>query len=200
MNRDGIETISLESTRQVDRRGKTASLVVIGAGSIALAVEAGIILVLRFATLERVASWTEGDSALVLGLLLVTFAAALGLLTTSAYLPGVTEIRISDAGLGLRYSNDRLRFLRWGDPGTRFELRDFSEFPRFLRQNRGYHLFLPTVPGAWTFHRNSVITREAFEALLQGAKDHNSAIRSFKGSSFPNGFRPIVHRVKGSPN
>lgn len=119
-------------------------------------------------------------------------------LTLPADFAGASAIQITDEGIQVCYANSKQRALPWSSSHTRFELRDFSEYPRMLRQRRGYHIYTPILTGAWIFHRRSVITREAFEGVLSAAQRGGARITTFKGSRFPNGFRPMVHRVRGA--
>jgi hypothetical protein len=180
-----------------DARGKKGAIYLPLAIALGLGSEWAVLVVPKLSELAH----SAGDSSRVLVIAYITVIAWTGvvvaLLTLPAYLAGATALRLDKEQVSIQYGRGKTRNLRWSSRRTRIELRDFSGYPKLVRQQRSYLLYLPTVPRAWIFHRRSVITRAAFEALLQAARTSSARVLTFRGSGFPNGCRPTVYRVFG---
>jgi len=188
---------SLDQLQLVDRRGKSF-LYLLLAGIIALSAEAVLLAIPRVAALEQRGLSTATGQAFEFVLLETIVIVAIAALTIPAYLTGARSVEVDDHGIRIDYGGLNSRELLWDDTHARFALIDYSEYSRMLHQSRGYHLYVPYVPGLWSFNRRSLLTRDAFQAILVKATEKEVSVTTIRGNALWYGRSPLIHRIRGS--
>jgi hypothetical protein len=192
----GSLSFSLEKLRIADLRGKS-SLYLVLAIVIGLTVEAVLVAIPRDDAIEQRGFITATGQAFVFVLVETVVIVVIGALTIPAYFAGARTVEVDDAGIRLEYKGRKAQELRWHDVRTRFTLIDDSGNPRMVSQSRGYHLYVPYIPGSWTFNRRSLLTRDAFETILAKANEKSARVSAFRGRAYWYGHSPQIHRIRG---
>jgi hypothetical protein len=123
-----------------------------------------------------------------------SFIVVIALQNLFSKLPGAERIVIAADGLDLIYRGGRVISLRWDDPLTKFQLADMSASNSALRAGVAYILGEQSSSG-----RHTVLTEEAFRAILSAAQSAGAAISSRRGGTalvyeFP---QTIVYTIRG---
>lgn len=195
---DALKTRNLDvrEFRKADRRRKSfvyLVLVVI----VGVAVMMTVVVVPRVAIIEQRGLTTAAGQILLVVLGVGMLIVAAGSMSVPAYFSGAIYLSVTSRGIRIEYPRGRHHELSWTDHRTRLALYDFSAFPRMVRQSQAYHLCVPYIWGSWLFNRRSVLTGEAFEAVLAGAREGGAEIRTHTGSAAWFGHSPAVYRVRG---
>ncbi len=189
----------LASLRDVDRKWNQRFLCLMLVGVVGLSLEVTFAAVSRFRSLATGGLATAGGQVLVFVLVMTMIAVTYAALSLPVNFSGAVAVRVEPRAIGITYPNRKERILAFDDPRCRFQLRDQSSSARMLAQRRGYYLFVPYVPGDWNLNRRSVLTAEAFEAILHAVQKAGIRITSYQGSQWLFGaFPPLIHRVQGS--
>jgi hypothetical protein len=191
----GTHDFDLTLSSKLDRNGPFLFLVV--AGGVGLGVEAVYLSIGELSVIEQKGVWSTpglGTIFIDIAILLIEILFVLGI---PALLSGPVRMSLSEEGIRLEFSGGKRQLLSWASPRTRFELYDMTGYPELIPLDRAYYLSIPTLRGQWFFHRGGTITLEAFNGLLRAANDKNLRIRTLRGSTFPIGVSPTIHRAQG---
>jgi hypothetical protein len=107
--------------------------------------------------------------------------------------PGAERIRISSAGIELKGPRSSLKSFEWRSPRLSFDLRDWSDQPVVAGTGNPYYL---AIPGG----RTHALSKEAFESILEDARDRRLVTRVYKGNATWYGAPPTIYRIRGPPN
>ena len=90
---------------------------------------------------------------------------------------GATLIVLNPEELGVEYSNRPAQHIRWADPALNFRMIDYSRVnPKMLAVSSPYVLEVERIL--------SVLTTEAFHAILTEAQTHRVSIREVRNQSW----------------
>ncbi len=124
--------------------------------------------------------------------------AMFGLNLTSFY-PGAVALDVSASGLILTYPRGKVETWSWDEPHLRITVVDCSDEP--LWTNDGISFFLeriayPRIIGL--SQRRSLLTREAFEAVVNAARVRGLQVTPGRGDALSYGCHPPLYRIHGS--
>ncbi len=190
----------LDQLQVADRRMKSFLYLLLAAVA-ALAVEATLLAIPRVLDIRQRGLTTATGQEFLFVLLETVVIVAIAALTIPAYFAGAREVEVDDRGIRVEYPGRKSQELRWHDSRTRFALIDYGGHPRMVSRSRGYHLYVPYVPGSWSFNRRSLLTRDALETILAKAKERSVKVTAFRGKALWYGPPPQIHRIRGKdPN
>ena len=182
--------LSQASTRSRSSRRRSVRILI---GLVALLAVLGVVLVL---TTRWVALFTGSLSFYQTVDPLVLLVIVLGGLIGSYWLvvlqwPSAIALRVDNIGFELTYHRRRRVSRSWSDPNLEVELIDYSGVnPHALT----VHDFPYSVRLGWT---ESLLTREAFEAMSGQVQGHRLVEQVVRGSTwrYPAEASPVVHHV-----
>jgi hypothetical protein len=106
-------------------------------------------------------------------------------------LPGARSLRVDADGVHLFYGHHKHTDLLWAGR-SRFLLYDYSAYPSMVADGMAYGFY-----GAHIWNRRSLVSNEAFEKVLETARERGADVTSHPGSSAWYGKSPMIHRVGG---
>lgn len=188
-------TFSLGQLQDADRKAKSFVYILL-AGITALAGEAAVLAIPRILLLEQRGLTTATGQAFLFVLFETIAVVAIGALTIPAYLAGALSVEVDDGGIRIDYPGHKAKALPWHDAQTRFELVDYGGYPSMVGRQRAYHLYVPYVPGSWVFNRRSLLTHDAFDAILAKANERSMRVTTIRGRALWYGRPPLIHRIQ----
>lgn len=185
-------TYSLLEFVPVDRYVKRVPLALILSVGIGLGFLVMVYVSESIGTLVAGAWQTEGGFAFLVGTVLVVALVAVCLVITPRFLAGAREVRIGKQGVEFVYTKDRRQGHFWSDPTTHLILLDYHEFPAKLADKTAY-----SVQGPHVWQRRSLLSSEAFVAILGSAREHGAQIRESRGPEYLYGVSPKIYDIRG---
>lgn len=178
--------------RGADRSWKLISFAVVLATAIGLAIEFSVLALDGIPSLKRGGLTTVGGQVFVLALALGTLCVGFLLLVVlPKQLSGAVELSVDDAGVSLTYPRGGKDHYLWRGRGGRFVLLDWSAYPEVTSRGLTY-----AIVGSSIWARRSLISREAFDAILRRAHAKELSVTTRTGSAALYGQAPLIYTVR----
>ncbi|MGA8303589.1 MAG: hypothetical protein WA547_02525 [Thermoplasmata archaeon] len=186
----GVIGFDLRSLSPADVTWKRSGLVLVLAILVAVGVELAALLWSERTTLSaRLWETAAGEVEVALILAMIGFL-SLGVAGIPRLLPGAEKLTIDQAGVHLFYQNATREDFPWRDRRG-FLIRDYTDFPNMVREGRAFNLRGPQFR-----RRRTLLTRGAFEAILEEARARGAEISTRRGGTSWRGPVPSTYRVR----
>ncbi len=192
-----VRAFDLSEFQEIDRQRKSYVYIVI-VGIAIISIEVAVIVVPRAAAIAQRGLTTVAGQVLLIGLGIAVVCVCVAAFTVPTYAPGATRVEITSRGIKILYPHGKSHQMLWTGPRTRLSVVDYSTSSGMVRRGLAHHLHVPYVRGSWMFNRRSVLTGEAFEAILASAKGGGAEILTRHGSAAWSGHAPLIYQIRGS--
>ncbi len=130
--------------------------------------------------------------------LLLGFIGYMLVVSLPVFLPGAQSLTIDDDGVQLVYSRNRREVLRFDDSALRVTLWDFSSQPDWVHANYTYSVQRTRrLPILGPYYRRSLLSREAFDAVLAAARNRGLIVQSRQSREFSFNLGALVYEISG---
>jgi hypothetical protein len=116
--------------------------------------------------------------------------------STVPFFSGASRLLVDSAGIHLQYPGGQRDDLLWSDQRLRITLFDFSGQPLWVQANRAYRMERTRkLPAFGPSHRRTLLTRDAFEAVVSAARRNGLSVRRYRASTLAEIGRPEVYQI-----
>ncbi len=134
----------------------------------------------------------------LISVILIGFIAYMLVVSLPVFLPGAEAITVDDEGVYLVYPGNRHENLRFEDSRLRVTMLDFSSQPEWVRANYTYRMRRRRgLPILGPYYRSSLLSREAFDAVLAAARNRGLSVRSHRASEYSPTPGALVYEIRG---
>ena len=188
-----VDDFDLESLRSADQSLKRTPLYAILGVVVWLGVVLALILGYRLSTVESSGLSTSVGQGVVFGGAVLAIGIAMSLVVLPRFFAGASRLVIDDTGVLLYFGpRKRIDYL-WTERASTFLLFDFSKDSEKIEPGTDYMLY-----GTHFWNRRSVITKEAFNAVLAAARQRGVVESESTGNPSWYGMTPTIYRIRGS--
>jgi len=182
----------LDQFRKSDRLLKRMPLALFLACIVGLGTELALSIAYSVPSLLHSGLSTWPNLGLILGE--VPLAAIVGFLSLGLprLLPGAREVRVDGTGVHLHYDGGKTTHFRWTERSCSFLLYDYGAYPLMVEQGMGQSIY-----GAHIWNRRTLLSREAFVAILAAAQNAGAVKSRYNGSASWYGKSPVIYKIQG---